>query len=148
MPVVATDKLHHQSPSGESARQANGAHGRFGAGIDQAHLFHRRKSLVDELRQADLGLRGEPVGRSPLQRLLDRTLNIGVGVAQQKRPPSPDVIDKVLPVGVGDLGAPGAGGEQRGAAHGAKRPDRRIHPAGDQFLGALVKFLRSRSLWD
>ena len=58
VPVIAAFELDGQVAAGESARHAQRAHGGFGAGIDQAHHFHRRHDLRDQLGQFDFAFGG------------------------------------------------------------------------------------------
>ena len=47
MPVITAIKLDNLAAPGKCARQADRAHGRFGAGIHQPHLLDRRDGIGD-----------------------------------------------------------------------------------------------------
>ena len=50
MPVITAIKLDNLAAPGKCARQADRAHGRFGAGIHQPHLLDRRDGIGDHFR--------------------------------------------------------------------------------------------------
>ena len=58
MAVVAAFKFHDVLALGESAGEANGGHGRFRAGADEADLLHVRESGYDQLGEIGFGGRG------------------------------------------------------------------------------------------
>src|SRR5207245_1113139 len=47
--VIAAVEFHNTLASGESTREPDGAHCRFGPGIDETNLFNRWNKLCDEL---------------------------------------------------------------------------------------------------
>src|SRR3989304_5820266 len=61
--------------------------------------------------QPPLAFRRQTVSRAPLQRLVHSPLNVGVGMAQDQRPPCADVIQQVVAVGVNHLRTPPANDE-------------------------------------
>ncbi len=63
--------------------------------------------------------------------LLNRLDDFGMRMAENGRPPGADIVHVLVAIHVKDAGAPRAIHEKRPAPHRAKRPDRRIHPAGD-----------------
>ena len=56
-------------------------------------------------------------------------LHLGVGVAEQHRPPGADQVDVLVAVDVGQPGAGRGADEPRGAADGVEGPHRGVHPA-------------------
>ena len=64
--------------------------------------------------------------------------HVGHGVAQNQRPPGADVVDVLVAVGIPDIGTFAAHQERRIAAHGAERPDRRVHASRDELFCALL----------
>ena len=55
--VVVAGELDDRIPPGEAAGQADGAHRRFGAGVDQPHHLDRRHGRDDQLGQLVLAPR-------------------------------------------------------------------------------------------
>src|ERR1700674_445888 len=58
-------------------------------------------------------------------------------VAEDHRPPGTDVVDVLLAIGVPEIRTLRAFDEPRRAADRAKRAHRRVHTAGNGFLGAF-----------
>ena len=84
---------------------AGRAHRRLGAGRDEPHLLDRRHGVDDLLGELDLAL-GRRAERRPVGgRLLHRLDDLGVGVAEDERPPGHHPVDVAAPVGVLDVGA-------------------------------------------
>ena len=96
--VIAAFELDGQIAAGESARDAQRAHGGFGAGIDQAHHLHRRNDLRRSTPPVRLRC---PVGAPklvPISSALRSASITGCGtMAQNQRSPGADVIDIRLP---------------------------------------------------
>ena len=102
--VVAAGELHDERPAGVATSQADGAHRRLGAAGDQAHLLDGSDPADDLLAEGDLVLRRraerEALGRGGGTASLDR----GVPVAEDHRPPRADQVDVLATVGVGEVG--------------------------------------------
>ncbi|MNZ81428.1 hypothetical protein D3C78_1000940 [compost metagenome] len=133
--VVAAFELDDAVAAGEATGQANGAHGRFGAGADHAHHFHRRHEGADQVGHLRFHLGRRAVGQAVLQLLAHRVQHIRMAVAEDHRAPGADVIHIALVVFVGDVGAFGVLEEQRRAADALERANRRVHATGNVFLG-------------
>ena len=69
--------------------------------------------------------------------LLHRLDDVTVPVPEDHRPPGADTVDVLEIVDVEDARTLRGLDEQRRAAHAAKRPHRRVHAAGDDFLCTL-----------
>ena len=95
-------------------------------------------------------------------RALHRRDNFWMGMAQNGRPPSSDIIHVLIAIHVEDMRSLRALGKKRLAAHGAEGPHRRIHAArdvaqrlGEQFFGfgsqkhpaANTKLMANAILW-
>ena len=134
--VVVAGELHDQRPAGGAAGQPDGRQHRLGAGVDQPHPLDRGDPVADLLGQVELalggGAEGEPAPRGGGDGLDDG----GVGVAQDHRPPRADQVDVAPSVGVGDPRAGALDHEPRGAADGAERAHRAVHPARGDRLAA------------
>ena len=141
--VVAAGELHHHVAAGEAAGQPDRRHGRLGAGGHEPDPLHRRAGhhLLGEL---DLGLRRGAVRRAAGHRGGHGGLHLGVGVAQQHRPPRADQVDVLVAVDVGQPGALRGPDEPGRAADGVERADRRVHPAGRDPPGPLEQGARKR----
>ena len=52
--MITALEFNGQIAAGESARDAQGAHGGFGAGVNQTHHLHGRNDVRDQLREFHL----------------------------------------------------------------------------------------------
>ncbi len=106
MAVVAALELHDGVAAGEAARQADGAHGRLGAGTDEAHQLDGRHEFDDAPRE-----RASPVRwarRSSGRRRRRRcTASMTCGCAWPKiiGPQEPTIVDEAPVVGGHHIGA-------------------------------------------
>src|ERR1044071_453728 len=113
MAVIAAFELHDLVAAGVAARQANRAHGRFGAGADHADQLDRRHHFADAWREPGLDLRRRAERQTECGALLNRAHDRLVGMAEDHRTPRPDVVD-VAAAGVGGyVKAPGAAPPER-----------------------------------
>jgi hypothetical protein len=133
--VVAAFELDDAVATGETTGQANGAHGRFGAGADHAYHFHRRYERAHQISHLGFHLGRRAVGQAVFKLLAHRVQDVRVAVAEDHRAPRTDVIDITLVVFVGDVGAFSVLEEQRRAANALERANRRVHTTGNVFLG-------------
>ena len=131
--VIAAGELDDLVPAGDAPGQSQHGHGRLGAAVDQPDLLDGRP--VDDLGgQLDLDPGRRPVGGAVLSGFGDRGQHLGMGVAEQHRPPRADQVDQLVAVLVVEVGPLGPLDEARGPPDGGKGPDRRVHPArGDLF---------------
>ena len=82
VPVVAAGELHHQVAAGRPARQADGRHGRLGAGGHEAHPFGRGHTAPHRLGQLGLGGGRRPEGQAAGCRLPYGLDDAGMGVPE------------------------------------------------------------------
>ncbi len=139
--VVAALELHQHLAAGERPGHAQGGERRLGAGRGEAHLLHRRHALTDELGQLDLTCVRRSEAGAELGGGGDRLDDGWMGVAEDERAPAAHVVHVAMSVHVGEPGAATLAKEDRRAAHAPKRPDRRVHPAGDDPPGAIEQAL-------
>jgi hypothetical protein len=122
--VVVTGELDHLRPAGEAARQPQGTHRRLGARIDQPHLLDRGHPGHDLLGEQHLALGRRAEGEAVRRRGRDRRQNLGVGMAEDQRPPGADQVDVAPLIGVDQVRPLPPDEEPRRAADRAERPDR------------------------
>ena len=139
MPVVATLELDQRIATGIAASEADGAHGRLGAGIHHAHLIHRRNRLTDEFGELRLERCRRAVTQTPCGSRLHRLDDIGVSVTENHRSPGTHVVDVTLAVRAVQKRALGMIDKHRGSANGLERANRGIHPARYHRAGAFKK---------
>ena len=127
--VVAAGELDHLGPPGEPAGEPDRGHRRLGAAGHQPHLLDRLDPRDDLLGQRDLALTGRTEGRAAGDRVLDGRDDLGMGVAEDHRPPGADEVDVLATVGIGEVRT-GTGHHEPGrTAHGAERAYGRVHAA-------------------
>ena len=144
VPVVAAGELDDLVALGEAARQADGRHRRLGAAAAHPDLLDRWEEGDDELGHLDLIGIGRAEGRAIFQRGGDGGLDARVIVSVDGRAPGADEVDQLAVVGRGERRALGRFREERRPAHGPERPDRRVHPTGNELLGTGEKFFGGR----
>ena len=129
MAVVAALELDDLRAPGERAREAERAHRRLGARVDEAHQLdarHASQSAAPAPPRAGSARRSSCRGDGLLERVDDR----GCAWPRIERPPRADVVDVAVPVHVGELRALAALDEDRAAAHRPERADGRATPPG------------------
>ena len=135
--VVAAFKLDQLAAPGGAPCQADGAHGGFGAGADQAHHVHAGHDFQDFFSQFHLAL-GRGAKREALQhRSLYGLHHRRMAVAQNHGSPRANVVRVALVIGVPKISALGPFDKTRRATHSLERPDGRIDTAGNHFSGAF-----------
>ena len=134
--VIVAGELDDHRPAGVSAGQADGAHGRLGARVDQADLFHRRDGRGDQFRQLRFGQRGGAEAGAAADGLFQRRRDRRMGVTKDHRPPGADVIEVAIAVDIDQVGPFGVVDEDRLAADRAERPGRAVHAPGDELFRA------------
>ena len=106
--MIAAFEFDDGVAAGKAARQADRAHGRFGARADEAHHFDGGHEFDDAARQLrfEFGRRaeGQAVGGDRLHGFD----HLRVRVAQDHRPPGSDVVDEAASVGRGQRMRPAA----------------------------------------
>ena len=87
MPVITPGDFNDLVAPREPPRDADRAHRRLRAGVDESHLVHRRVGVEDERGEFDFSRRARAETRPPMQRLLNRLRHGGVSVPQDQRTP-------------------------------------------------------------
>ncbi len=118
--VVAAFEFDEQVAPGVAARQADGAHGGFGAGGDEAHHVEAGDEFDELFGQVDFSFCGRAEGEAVGGSFLHGADDVGVGMADDQRPPGADVIEVTLAVGIPEVGACATGEEARFAADGTE----------------------------
>ena len=140
VPVIASLKLDDFIPAGESPRQPERRHGRFGSAVDHPHLFDRGNPAADQFCHFHFERIRNPEADAMRRGGADRFHDDGRSVAKNSRAPGPDVIDVLVAIDVPDFRAFGASDEEGLAAHSAKSADGGIHAAGNAVQGAAKEF--------
>ena len=137
--VVAAVGLDDLGAPGEAPRESQRTHGRFGAGVDQAHhaAAQRGHHRTDQLGELDLARRGRAEAQPVAGGLGHRLHHLGVGVTEQGGAPRADVVDERGAVLGDDVGAGRLAHEGGLAPDGRKGPDRTVHAPGNVFLGVV-----------
>ena len=136
-PVVAAGDLDDRLAPRGRPRQAQRAHHGLAPRGGHAQPLDRRERVDHGLGEAHLALGGRAVGGAERQGLLQGPQHRGGRVAQDRRAPGGEEVQVADPVGVPDVGALGAGDEERVAPDGAHGPDRRVDAAHQDPPGAL-----------
>lgn len=132
--VVAAGEFEDGGASGVAAGEADGAHGGFGAGVDESDFFDG--GAVDNGGgQEGFGLGGGTEAQAAGGGVADGVDDGGVGVAVEHGAPGADEVDVGVAVDVGEVGALAAGEEHGGAANRAEGADGGVDATGDQAAG-------------
>jgi hypothetical protein len=104
MAVVAALELDDLVPFGVRPRQAQGAHGRFGARVNETHHLNVGHEVHHPPGQFDFKRAGRAV-RGPFHgRLLDGLDHLRVGMAGDERSPGKDIVDVAVAVHIVEIG--------------------------------------------
>ena len=133
--VIAADAFDDQGAAGGGAGEADGAHGRFGAAVDEADHVDGWQGFDDFRGQRDFALGGSAVAGAAADGFGEGGDDPFVGVAGDDGAVAGDVIDVVVAVDVGDDAPLGQLDEQRGAADGFEGADGRADAAGHELAG-------------
>ena len=141
MAVIAAIKFDDHIPAGNAARQSDGAHGGFGAGIDHSNHFNGRNCVNHKLGQFNFQIsRGAKAG-SAFQDAADGFHHCWMAVAQNHGAPGPDIINVGVAIHINDHAAIGMMNERRNRSHGFAGPDRAVDSAGNDFYRLLKKLM-------
>ena len=135
--VVAAFELDDAVAPGVAAGQADGAHGRLGAGADHAHHLHRRHHGADQVGHFHFQRGRRAIGQAVVELPAHRVEHVRMAVAEDHRAPGADIVHVALVVLVQYIGAFGVLEEQRGAADALEGAHRGVDPAGNVFLGVV-----------
>ena len=138
--VVAARELEDAITLREAAREPQRAHRGLRAGRDEPNPLDRRHCVDDLLRELDLGLGRRAERRAALRSGTDRLDGLGIGMAEDERPPREHPVEVPAAVGVDEIRTLAAGGEERLLeTDGAHRPHRRVDSAGDELERAAIE---------
>ena len=139
MTVIAAIEFDDLIALSETTCQTDRGHSRFRARVAHPHLFDAGNHGANQFGHGHLKRIGnaetDPVGGGCLHRLN----NLSMCVTKDGRAPGSYIIHVFIAVDVPDPGALGLIDKERLTANGAKRPDRRIDPAGNVFQGLCKK---------
>src|SRR6266516_6650317 len=93
MAVITTVELDDLVASGKTARQANGRHAGFRAGVAHADLLHAGHRGTDQFRHRHLERIRNAKTRAVFRGLLNRLNYFRVRMAEDGGPPSANVVD-------------------------------------------------------
>ena len=106
--VIAAVELDDHVAAGEAAREAQRAHRRLGARLDQAHHLDRRHGVAIALGELDLAARSARRSSCRARAAsLTASTTSRVRVAEDQRAPRADVVDVLVAVDVPDVRARG-----------------------------------------
>ena len=137
--VIAAREFNQQIAVGESARDADRRHCRFGAGSHGARHFDFRPPSGDCFGEFDFDRGRAAEAQAARERRFDGAQDLCARVADNRRPPRIDEIDKRAPVGIDQPRAVAASDKKRLAADARERPRRRINAARNPLLRARKK---------
>ena len=137
VPVIAAGELHHQVATRRPTSQTHRRHGRLRAGGHEAHPFDGGYAGAHRLGQLGLRGGGRPEGQPAAGRPAHRLDDVGVGVAEQGRPPRAHQVDVVAPLGAPDAGAVSALDEDRCPSHRPEGSHGGVDAAGNDGAGCL-----------
>ena len=135
--MVAAREFDDFVSSCDTTGDANGAHGRFGAAAYESHTLHARNSSDDEFREMRLHFGWRSERSSSRGSLADSVDHLGVGMAEDHRPPGADVIDVAIAIDIKKVLCFCTLDKERGATHCTKSPGGRVYATGNQLTGAL-----------
>ena len=137
MPVVAPGELQNSVAPREAARKPDGAHRGLRPRGDEPHQLERRNRVDELLGELDLALGRGAEGGAVADRVDDRPHGLGVGVAEDQRPPRHHPVDVAAALLVLDVRALAPTHEERLVEpDGPHRPDRRVDAARDNVARA------------
>src|SRR5947207_2807611 len=144
MTVITAIEFDNFIASGESARQSNARHRRFGPTVDHSDLLNRRHPLTDQFGQFHF----ERIRNSETQSARSRIAH-GIDydfwrVTENSRTPTADVVDVFFPIDIPNFRARSALNAKGFAADIAERAHWRINAAGNALLGGGEEFGRTR----
>src|SRR5580704_5848960 len=96
-----------------------------------------KAEMATSARSASAGVEAPKL--VPLRIATQSLDNDGRGMAKNQRPPGADIVHILVAIGVPNVGTRPANHERRISANRAERAHRRIHPARNHFLGALLQ---------
>ncbi len=131
--VVPAVRLHEPLAARGAPRQADGAHRRLGARVDEAHHLDRGHQLRHPFGQPHLGLRRRAEGRAVSNRSRERSVHEGRLVPEEVRPVRHHVVEVGPAVRVAHARPLARCHEEGLSADGRKGPHGRRHAARHQL---------------
>ena len=129
MSVIAPVGLDDSRASGGRPGEADRAHRRFRAGVDEAHHLDGGHQTHDPLREPHFPFGGRPERRAAARRLRDLPDHERGRVTEKERSVRHHVVDPRDAVGVGQPRAASPGDEEGLAADRRERSNRRRDPS-------------------
>ena len=117
MAVVTAFKLDDFIATGKTARQADGAHGRFGTGVHHTHHVHGRHQFGHQLRHFHFHFGWRTEAQAALGGFNYRVTNGRMVVPQHHRPPGTHIIDIGFAIDIIQIRAVSTFDKQRRTAH-------------------------------
>ncbi|MNW57504.1 hypothetical protein D3C74_353160 [compost metagenome] len=143
MAVITAGEFDNLAAFGISACYTDRGHDGLGAGVDEAHLIHRRNGFLQHLSQLDLKLRGCSVQQPVFCCLCNRRSNMGMGMAGNYRSIGGQIVYVFIAVFVPEAGAPGPFHEDRStAANGFEGTGGTVDASDDMLQSFLVQMFR------
>ena len=142
--VVTAFDLDDEVAAGGSACKTDGAHGGFGAAVDQADLFEARDVLDELFGQPDFSFRGDAEARPAFEGLGHGLNDLRVSVAEDQGSPGQDVVDVFVAIGVGDAGAFAGCREKWLATDALERAHGTVYATDEYAIGLFEERLRPR----
>src|SRR5438132_6443683 len=100
MSVVTTVELDDRVTPRERACETNAGHGRFRAAVHHPHFLDRRHPVADQLRHFHLERIWNSKAQATRTRLAHRVHNDFWCMTENRRSPTPDVIDVLLSIDI------------------------------------------------
>src|ERR1700722_6260847 len=148
MPVIAAFKLQNPLAPRRRPSYADRGHRRLRSGADKSQALNGRKKSHDQLRQVSFGFSGSAeacrVARCSLNRLYYRRKSM----AENHRPPRPEVVDVSVSIRVKEICALCSCHKRRLSAHRTEPSDRRVHPSRKELLRTTLQCPRLRLVHD
>ena len=144
MAVIAARELDDLVAPGKRARDANGAHRRFGSGADESNALHRwherahafAQLVLERRRCAETGTVSCSGG--------DRSHQTSRCVAMNQWAPRHDIVDEAIAVDVLHDRTRRTPNEERCAAYCLERPYGAVYSAGQDLAGSQEELLATR----
>src|SRR6185503_13137952 len=103
MPVVTALEFDDRWPPGKTARQANRSHCRLSAGTDQSDLLHGGQATRNAFRHVYFTFGRCSEAQSARCGFLHRIHYLRMSMAEDQRPPRPNIVNVTLALGIPDI---------------------------------------------
>ena len=133
--VIAADAFDDHVASGGGSGEADGAHGRFGAAVDETDHLHGGEAEVIDGGESDFAIRWGRRSWCRADGLGEGGDDALVGVAGDERAVAGDIVDVLVAVDVDNVAALAFFNEERGSADGLERADGGGDAAGHELSG-------------